>query len=68
MREQAPSFGQGLQMVNLTKDFHADLKGGWNYIFLSYITDQGLTKEQFFRCQDDDRVLAVYHQFLKKCL
>lgn len=47
MQAHAVSFGLGLQMTNISKDIMADRGRGWSYIPRSFITEKGLTVEDF---------------------
>ena len=44
MKETAVSFGLGLQITNIAKDFLTDQKRGWSYIPRSYIVESGLNE------------------------
>lgn len=47
MHQLAVSFGIGLQLTNILKDFNTDLKRGWCYLPMSVLQKHGLTPETF---------------------
>jgi len=68
MKETAVSFGLGLQITNIAKDFLKDRKRGWSYIPKSYIVESGLTIEKFSDAEFDEKKLVVIHLLLRKTI
>ena len=66
MEETAVSFGLGLQITNIAKDFLVDRKRGWSYIPKSVITKSGLTVEEFSSGQSLEKSLIVVRFLLNK--
>ena len=66
MKRNAVSFGLGLQITNIAKDFLVDRKRGWSYIPKSMITSNGLTVAEFNRGQSMDKNLKVIQCLLNK--
>ncbi len=66
MRETAVSFGLGLQMTNISKDMIVDRSRGWSYIPRSFITEVGLTVEEFSQGGEEDKSLKVLGRILNK--
>ena len=66
MRGNAVSFGLGLQITNIAKDFLVDRKRGWSYIPKSMITSNGLTVEEFSQGHSLDKNLKVIQCLLNK--
>ncbi|MFQ5717832.1 MAG: squalene/phytoene synthase family protein [Nitrospinales bacterium] len=68
MKRNAVSFGLGLQMTNITKDFIVDRKRGWSYIPRSLITSNGLTVDEFGSDELMEKNLQVIKCLLRKTL
>ena len=68
MRETAVSFGLGLQMTNISKDMIVDRSRGWSYIPKSYITEAGLTVEEFSEGHDMEKSFLVLGRILNKTM
>ncbi len=68
MKETAVSFGLGLQITNITKDFLTDRKRGWSYIPKSYIVESGLSIEKFTDPEFDEKKLEVIRTLLRKTM
>ncbi len=68
MKETAVSFGLGLQITNIAKDFLTDRKRGWSYIPRSYIVESGLTVERFTAPEFDEKKLKVIQTLLRKTI
>jgi len=66
MKRNAVSFGLGLQMTNITKDFLTDRKRGWSYIPRTMITGNGLTVDEFSSGQFVEKNLQVIKCLLRK--
>ena len=66
MSRTAVSFGLGLQMTNISKDVVVDRGRGWSYIPRSYITDAGLSVEEFNSGQDVEKDLLILERLLHK--
>lgn len=66
MKRNAVSFGLGLQMTNITKDFMVDRKRGWSYIPRSLITSNGLTVDEFSSGTSVQKSLEVIKCLLRK--
>jgi len=66
MKENAVSFGLGLQMTNISKDVMADLERGWSYIPKSLITSNGLTVEEFHLGKSIEKNLKILENLLCK--
>lgn len=45
MEQRAISFGIGLQLTNIIKDYNTDLQRGWCYLPLTVLSSHGLTPE-----------------------
>tara|TARA_Y100001960_G_C14451287_1_gene717395 strand:- start:57 stop:776 length:720 start_codon:yes stop_codon:yes gene_type:complete len=68
MNETAVSFGLGLQITNIAKDFLVDRKRGWSYIPRSVIVNCGLTVEEFSSGESTEKSLKVVKYLLNKTL
>lgn len=66
MRLNAVSFGLGLQMTNISKDFMTDRKRGWSYIPRTMITGNGLTVDEFSSGCFIEKNLQVIKCLLRK--
>jgi farnesyl-diphosphate farnesyltransferase len=66
MRRNAVSFGLGLQMTNIGKDFLVDRKRGWSYIPRSLIVSSGLTVDEFGSGKSVEKNLQVIRGLLRK--
>jgi farnesyl-diphosphate farnesyltransferase len=66
MRQNAVSFGLGLQMTNISKDIIADRDRGWSYIPKSIISEQGLTVDEFHSGVSMDKNLQILESLLCK--
>jgi len=66
MKENAVSFGLGLQMTNISKDVMADRERGWSYIPKSLINAYGLTVEDFHSGKSIEKNLKVLENLLCK--
>lgn len=66
MRNNAVSFGLGLQMTNISKDVIVDQSRGWSYIPKSYIEEAGLTLETFQSGEKPGQNLKVIETILLK--
>ncbi|MBC8284519.1 MAG: squalene/phytoene synthase family protein [Nitrospinae bacterium] len=66
MKENAVSFGLGLQMTNISKDVMADRDRGWSYIPKSLITANGLTVDEFHSGKSIDKNLQILENLLCK--
>ncbi len=66
MRQNAVSFGLGLQMTNISKDIIADRDRGWSYIPRSIIYEKGLTVEEFHSGTSMDKNLQIMEGLLCK--
>ena len=66
MKENAVSFGLGLQMTNISKDVMADRDRGWSYIPKSLITSYGLTVEEFHSGKSIEKNLKILENLLCK--
>ena len=66
MRQNAVSFGLGLQMTNISKDIIADRNRGWSYIPRSIISEKGLTIEEFHSGASIDKNLQILEGLLGK--
>lgn len=61
----AVSFGIGLQLTNILKDFNEDLKRGWCYIPLDLLEKNNLTPEQFKENTHSSEAKAVINELRK---
>ena len=66
MRQNAVSFGLGLQMTNISKDIIADRDRGWSYIPKSIIVEKGLTMDEFHSGASMDKNLQILENLLRK--
>lgn len=66
MRQNAVSFGLGLQMTNISKDIIADRDRGWSYIPQSIIFEKGLTMDEFHSGASMDKNLQILEGLLRK--
>ena len=66
MRQNAVSFGLGLQMTNISKDIIADRDRGWSYIPKSIIAEKGLTMDEFHSGASMDKNLQILENLLCK--
>jgi farnesyl-diphosphate farnesyltransferase len=66
MRENAVSFGLGLQITNISKDIVADRGRGWSYVPKSYIESNGLTSNEFHAGKSSKNDLKVLKSLLNK--
>jgi farnesyl-diphosphate farnesyltransferase len=66
MRNNAVSFGLGLQMTNISKDIIADRNRGWSYVPMSVISEKGLTMDEFHSGASMDKNLLILEGLLKK--
>ncbi len=66
LKSTAVSFGLGLQMTNISKDMVVDRSRGWSYIPKSFITDNGMTLEEFSSGESLDRCLVILEKLLHK--
>lgn len=64
MKHTAVSFGLGLQMTNISKDVIVDRSRGWSYVPKSFITQNGLTVDEFNT--GSARNLVIMEQLLRK--
>ncbi len=62
------SFGLGLQMINILKDFFTDRKRGWVYLPKQNIESNSLTLKEFFSFdfEKKEKILQVYHDLIKE--
>lgn len=75
MNRLAVSFGVGLQLTNILKDFNEDLRRGWCYLPADLLQKHGISPEEIKNNPDDKRVAAVVedlrqiaHSHLKNAL
>lgn len=66
MRQNAVSFGLGLQMTNISKDVVVDRDRGWSYIPKSLIAEKGLTVEDFHSGVSIEKNLQILEKLLLK--
>jgi farnesyl-diphosphate farnesyltransferase len=66
MRQNAVSFGLGLQMTNISKDIIADRDRGWSYIPQSIIAEKGLTVDEFHSGASMEKNLQILESLLCK--
>ncbi len=66
LRRNAVSFGLGLQMTNISKDIVVDRGRGWSYVPRSFITENGLTIEEFNSGQYVEKDLKILEKLLIK--
>ena len=66
MRQNAVSFGLGLQMTNISKDIIADRDRGWSYIPKSIISEKGLTVDEFHSGVSMEKNLQILESLLCK--
>jgi farnesyl-diphosphate farnesyltransferase len=66
MKNNAVSFGLGLQMTNISKDVVADRERGWSYIPKGLIKEQGLTVEEFHSGVSVEKNLEILEKLLRK--
>ncbi|MZG53338.1 MAG: squalene/phytoene synthase [Nitrospinae bacterium] len=66
MKENAVSFGLGLQMTNISKDIMADRDRGWSYIPKSLIVSNGLTVDEFHSGKSVEKNLQILEILLCK--
>ena len=66
MQAHAVSFGLGLQMTNISKDILVDRGRGWSYIPQSFITEKGLTVEEFNTGVSEKMNLEILERLLHK--
>ena len=66
MKDNAVSFGLGLQMTNISKDVMADRERGWSYIPKSLITANGLTVDEFHSGKSVEKNLQILEKLLFK--
>ncbi len=66
MRNNAVSFGLGLQMTNISKDIVADRERGWSYIPKGLIKEKGLTVEEFHSGVSIEKNLEILEKLLQK--
>ena len=66
MKENAVSFGLGLQMTNISKDVMADRDRGWSYIPKSLIAANGLTLDEFHSGKSMEKNLQILENLLYK--
>jgi farnesyl-diphosphate farnesyltransferase len=66
MRENAVSFGLGLQITNISKDIVVDRGRGWSYVPKSYIETNGLTPAEFHAGKSSKNDLKVLKSLLIK--
>jgi farnesyl-diphosphate farnesyltransferase len=66
MKDNAVSFGLGLQMTNISKDVMADRERGWSYIPQSLITANGLTVDEFHSGKSVEKNLQILEKLLFK--
>ena len=66
MKNNAVSFGLGLQMTNISKDIVADRERGWSYIPKRLIREKGLTVEEFHSGVSIEKNLEILEKLLQK--
>ena len=66
MKENAVSFGLGLQMTNISKDVMADRDRGWSYIPKSLIVSYDITVEEFHSGKSIEKNLKILESLLCK--
>jgi len=66
MRENAVSFGLGLQITNISKDIAVDRGRGWSYVPRTYIEANGLTPDEFHSGKSSEKDLKVLKKLLNK--
>ncbi|HIJ50877.1 MAG TPA: phytoene/squalene synthase family protein [Nitrospinae bacterium] len=66
MKENAVSFGLGLQMTNISKDVMADRERGWSYIPQSLIIANGLTVDEFHSGKLVEKNMQILEKLLFK--
>ena len=62
------NFGQGLQMINILKDFFSDKERNWTYIPKKNILQNEISVEEFFAFEFKNRakILKVYRDLVEK--
>jgi farnesyl-diphosphate farnesyltransferase len=60
------SFGLGLQLTNIIKDFKEDLNRDWIYIPKSLMSKQGLTVENFLDKNNKEKAAKVVKELIEK--
>ena len=66
MKNNAVSFGLGLQMTNISKDVVADRERGWSYIPKGIIIEKGLTVEEFHSGVSIEKNMEILEKLLRK--
>jgi farnesyl-diphosphate farnesyltransferase len=66
MKENAVSFGLGLQITNISKDIVVDRGRGWSYVPRTYIETNGLTPDEFHSGKSSENDLKVLNSLLNK--
>ncbi len=66
MKNNAVSFGLGLQMTNISKDIVADRERGWSYIPKGLIKEKGLTLEEFHSGVSIEKNMEILEKLLQK--
>lgn len=65
MNRLAVSFGIGLQLTNILKDFNSDLQRGWCYLPADLLQKHGITAGEVRSHPEDHRVQAVVDDLRK---
>lgn len=64
LRSDGIRFGTGLQLVNILRDFPADLKKGRCYIPLERLDASNVTLEKLATGESNDQFLTIYHELI----
>ena len=62
----ARQVGLGLQTVNIIRGLRADYKRGWMFVPESYLFWEGISREQFFLTEFEDKALLVINRLTNK--
>jgi len=62
----ARQVGLGLQTVNVIRGIREDYSRGWIFIPESYLNREGISREQFFLSEFEDKALAIINRLIAK--
>jgi farnesyl-diphosphate farnesyltransferase len=62
----ARQVGLGLQTVNIIRGIREDYIRGWIFVPESYMNGEGISREQFFLSEFEDKALAVINRLIDK--
>ena len=66
LKEHHIAFGLGLQMTNIAKDILKDRQRGQRFLPESFLSEVGLTRDQFLTKEEPQKMLKAYKKLLQE--